>query len=209
MIREGTGQLYEVHTSIMAFATPAVLPRARAQTARITAARPVRFAPCRSRAAWMAVAVGGAAVDFSLPATGVDAGKLSLGDLEGNKAVVLYFYPKDATPGCTVEAGDFRDAKSVLEPLGCAVVGVSKDDVESHEDFAKDECLNFPLVSDDGTLCEGYGVWKERNMFGKTFMGIERSTFLLIGGKVVKEWRGVKSGGHAADVVEAVKELLT
>ncbi|CDF37712.1 unnamed protein product [Chondrus crispus] len=154
----------------------------------------------------MSVTVGSPAVDFSLPTSG--GGTLSAADLQAKaEFVIIYFYPRDATPGCTTEAKDFRDLAPQLEQLNATVVGVSRDSVESHDAFVKDLDLNFPLITDDGTLTEGYGVWKLRKLGDKEMMIVERSTFILRGGKVVKEWRGVKSTGHAAAVVESLKSL--
>lgn len=186
--------------------SPLVLPDLRPA---LSSLRRTQIAvPHRPRARMSASAVD-AVVGTALPATSVDGASLSLAAAgAGGKLVILYFYPKDCTPGCTVEAQDFRDAKPELEKLNAVVIGASRDSLASHEDFKNQQSLNFPLVSDEaGALSEAFGVWKERNMFGKTFMGIERSTFILKDGKIVKEWRGVKSSGHAAKVVEAVKEI--
>ena len=152
------------------------------------------FQNCAPRVVRMAVGTGDSALPFSLPATAVSSGTLSLSDAQsGRQFIVLYFYPRDATPGCTVEARDFRDLRPQFTALGAEIIGVSRDDMESHTKFAQNMALDFPLVSDDGTLTEGFGVWKMRNMFGKSFMGIERSTFIIQNGQVVKEWRGVKA----------------
>lgn len=120
---------------------------------------------------------------------------------------MLYFYPRDATPGCTVEASDFRDLLPEFEAVGATVVGVSRDSVDSHRAFAEELGLNFALVADDGTLSEGYGVWKMMKRGEREFMAIERSTFVIRGGSVVREWRGIKSAGHADEVLKAVKEM--
>lgn len=127
-------------------------------------------------------------------------------DLAG-EWLVLYFYPKDMTSGCTVEANDFQAALSKFEKLGCSVIGVSKDSCERHVKFSQKEGLEFALVSDeDGSLCEDYGVWKEKSLYGRKFMGIERSTFLIDpNSKVVAEWRKVKVAGHVADVLATLK----
>ena len=134
--------------------------------------------------------------------------EVSLGDCRG-KVVVLYFYPKDSTPGCTREACDFRDADSKLKRLGAVVLGVSKDSLKSHGSFKAKYSLNFPLLSDpDLRIIKAYGVWKEKKMYGKTTMGVERSTFLIDGrGVIQKVWRKVKVEGHVNEVVEAVKAL--
>ncbi|PXF46153.1 putative peroxiredoxin bcp [Gracilariopsis chorda] len=152
----------------------------------------------------MSLAVGSPIPSFTLPTDG--AKTLSTTDISKGPAII-YFYPKDATPGCTCEAQDFRDFKPQLEQMGATVVGVSKDSVESHDAFVNDLSLNFPLISDDGTLCEAFGVWKLRKRGDREFMGIERSTFLLKDGVIVKEWRGMKATGHAAQVMDALKAL--
>ncbi len=147
--------------------------------------------------------VGKAAPAFTMP---LDDGRtLSLKDLRG-KPAVLYFYPKDDTPGCTVEACDFRDRMSALK---CAVViGVSKDSVKSHAKFKAKYGLNFPLASDDSGVCEAYGVWKEKSMYGRKFLGVERSTFIIDKGGVVRaEWRKVSVAGHADEVKQALRGL--
>lgn len=135
-------------------------------------------------------------------------GNLALSDLKG-KLVVLYFYPKDSTPGCTREAIDFRDLKGEFDALGAIVIGVSRDSVKSHKGFKKKQDLNFPLLSDpDAMLAQSYGVWKEKKQYGRTFMGIERSTFLIDRqGVIRREWRKVKVDGHAREVLEAARQL--
>jgi peroxiredoxin Q/BCP len=135
-----------------------------------------------------------------------DTGKtVTLADYTGKK-LVLYFYPKDDTPGCTTESCDFRDNMKAFEKLGVAVLGVSKDSVTSHVKFKKKYDLNFPLLSDeDGKICESYGVWVEKSMYGKKYMGIERSTFLIDeSGKIAALWRKVSVTGHVDDVKRAV-----
>jgi len=134
--------------------------------------------------------------------------KIALKDFTG-KNVVLYFYPKDDTPGCTKEACAFRDANKDLQKLGAVVLGVSRDDTASHEKFQLKFSLNFPLLADtSGDICEAYGVWKEKNMYGQKKMGIERSTFLIDGeGVVRKVWRKVKVDDHAEEVLQALKDL--
>ena len=154
----------------------------------------------------MAVDIGDSAPAFELPTNG--GGMLAMKDLAGKK-VVLYFYPKDSTPGCTTEAEGFRDAVGAFEKAGAVVVGVSKDSVKRHDNFAGKLDLPFKLVSDaESDLCERYGVWKEKSMYGKKFMGIERSTFLIDEAGVVRgAWRKVKVKGHVDEVLEAVKAL--
>jgi peroxiredoxin Q/BCP len=154
----------------------------------------------------MAVQVGKKAPAFTLASSEGD--KVKLSDLAG-KIVVLYFYPKDNTPGCTVEAEGFRDAAAGLKKLGAVVLGVSKDSIESHCKFRDKYHLNFALLSDpDGKTLEAYGAWGEKTLYGKKSMGIIRST-VLIGsdGKVVKHWPKVSVKGHVDDVVGEVKKL--
>lgn len=135
-------------------------------------------------------------------------GTKTLSDYAG-AALVLYFYPKDMTSGCTTQAQGFRDKKAEFDAAGAQILGVSKDTLKSHEKFASKEGLNFPLGSDaQGHVCEDYDVWKEKSMYGKKYMGIERSTFLIdSAGNLVREWRKVKVPGHVDEVLEAVKSL--
>ena len=122
--------------------------------------------------------------------------------------VVLYFYPKDDTSGCTKEALAFSSLLAEFSAAGAVVFGISKDSVEKHEKFSKKHALTVGLLSDTDEVCEGYGVWKEKSMYGKTYMGIERSTFLIDGnGKIARVWNKVKVDGHAEEVLEAVKSL--
>jgi peroxiredoxin Q/BCP len=147
-----------------------------------------------------------AVADFTLPATG---GKtLTLSALRGHP-VVLYFYPKDSTPGCTTEAQQFRDLHADFEAAGCTVVGVSRDSLKSHENFKQKQGLPFDLVSDaDEALCTRFAVIKQKKLYGKEVRGIERSTFVIDGdGKLRREWRGVKVPGHAQEVLDYVKTL--
>ncbi|HHK42870.1 MAG TPA: thioredoxin-dependent thiol peroxidase [Planctomycetaceae bacterium] len=125
------------------------------------------------------------------------------------RPVVLYFYPKDDTPGCTKEACAFRDASSRLEKLGAVVLGVSPDSVESHAKFRDKYHLNFPLLSDpQHRVAEKYGAWREKNMYGKKTMGIQRSTYLIgPDGKIAKVWKRVRVDGHDRQVLEALAEL--
>jgi thioredoxin-dependent peroxiredoxin len=143
---------------------------------------------------------------FSLKST--DGSTIKLADLKG-KPVVLYFYPKDDTPGCTKEACAFRDRKSELQQLGATVLGVSADDVASHQAFAKKFDLNFPLLADtDHKIAEKYGAWREKNMYGKVSMGIQRSTFLIdAAGNIARAWKKVSVDGHDQQVIEALQEL--
>lgn len=131
--------------------------------------------------------------------------KMRLSDFKG-RYVVLYFYPKDNTPGCTVEAKEFRDAASAFEARHAVVLGVSPDDEKSHCKFREKFDLSFTLLCDtDHAVAEKYGVWVEKNMYGKKFMGIQRATFLIgPDGKIVAVWPKVKPAGHAAAVLEAL-----
>ena len=143
------------------------------------------------------VSKGDVAPDFTLPAD--DGSSRSLSDFRGRR-LVLYFYPKDDTSGCTAQACELRDDLPALSALGVDVVGVSPDPVSSHVKFKEKYDLNFPLLADeDHTVSEAYGVWKEKSMYGRTYMGIERSTFLIDGeGRIEEAWRKVKAKGHAA-----------
>jgi peroxiredoxin Q/BCP len=149
---------------------------------------------------------GQLAPDFELPATGGRIVRLS--DLRG-KLVVLYFYPKDNTPGCTTEGQDYRDLYDLFQALDCEVYGISRDSVKSHEGFKAKLNLPFELLSDeDERVCEVYGVIKLKNMYGKKVRGIERSTFVIDrDGTVAREWRAVKVPNHARDVLEFVRTL--
>lgn len=152
------------------------------------------------------VSVGKKVSQFKLPATGEKT--LGLKDFAG-KNVVLYFYPKDATPGCTIEGQEFRDLHDKFRKINTVVVGVSRDSIKSHENFKAKQNFTFDLISDaDETLCRMFDVIKEKNMYGKKVMGIERSTFLIDANGVLRqEWRKVKAPGHAAEVLEAAKAL--
>jgi thioredoxin-dependent peroxiredoxin len=144
--------------------------------------------------------------NFKLPATGDQS--ISLADLKGKK-VVLYFYPKDATPGCTTEAQQFRDLHAKFVKSDTVILGVSRDSLKSHENFKAKMALPFDLLSDtDEALCAQFGVMKMKNMYGKQVRGIERSTFLIDAKGVLRqEWRGLKADGHAQAVLEAVLAL--
>ena len=147
--------------------------------------------------------IGAPAPDFTLPTDGDS--EITLSNLKGQK-VVIYFYPKDDTPGCTKESCAFRDHKEDFNGLNAQIIGISKDSVKKHDKFKEKYDLNFPLASDEnGKVCERYGVWKEKSMYGKKYMGIERSTFLIDEqGNIAQIWRKVKITGH----VEAVKSTL-
>lgn len=154
----------------------------------------------------MSAEVGKPAPDFTLPTDG--GGTVSLKDLRGKK-VVVYFYPKDDTPGCTKEACGFRDSMPDFGAVDAEIVGISKDSVAKHDKFKAKYDLPFTLGADqDGSVTEAYGVWVEKSMYGKKSMGIERSTFLIDrDGKIAKVWRKVKVPGHVDEVLEAAKTL--
>lgn len=150
------------------------------------------------------LAIGDTAPDVTLPRDGGET--VSLGAISG--PVVLYFYPKDDTPGCTKQAIGFTEELDGFAASGATVLGVSKDTVAKHEKFAAKHALKIALLSDaEGDVCERYGVWVEKNMYGKTYMGIERATFVINDGKIAGIWRKVKVPGHVAEVLEAVKAL--
>ncbi len=154
----------------------------------------------------MTVIIGDTAPDFTLPADGGD--EISLAKLRGKK-VVLYFYPKDDTPGCTKEACGFRDALPNFSSVDAEIIGISKDSVAKHDKFKSKYDLPFRLVSDeDGKIVEAYGSWVEKSMYGRKYMGIDRSTFLIDEtGKIRQIWRKVKVTGHVDDVLETAREL--
>jgi peroxiredoxin Q/BCP len=152
------------------------------------------------------IKVGRKVPDFTLPATGEQ--DIALSDFSG-KRVVVYFYPKDSTPGCTTEGQDFRDKISTFRRRKTAVLGISRDSVKSHENFKAKQQFPFELLSDaDEKVCRLFDVIKEKNMYGKKVMGIERSTFLIDEkGVLRREWRKVKVPGHVDEVLEAIREL--
>jgi len=154
----------------------------------------------------MSVEIGDKAPNFTLPTDG--GGKVSLKDFKG-KPVVLYFYPKDDTSGCTAQACGFRDSFPDYGKTGATVIGVSRDSVASHDKFKKKHGLPFILAADaDGTVTERYGVWVEKSMYGRKYMGIDRSTFLIDQDGVVRgAWHKVKVPGHVAEVLKAVQAL--
>lgn len=151
------------------------------------------------------LAVGDAAPEFTLPRDG--GGALSLADLRG-KSVVLYFYPRDDTPGCTTEALDFTALGAEFAAAGAEVLGVSKDSAASHDKFKSKHELGVTLLSDEeGAVCEAYGAWVEKSMYGKKYMGIDRATFLIgADGRIRRIWRKVKVKGHAAEALAALGE---
>ena len=144
--------------------------------------------------------------DFTLPATGNQT--FTLSDTRG-KPLVMYFYPKDNTPGCTTEAQQFRDLYANFKKANCEVVGISRDSIKSHENFKAKFSLPFALLSDtEETACNLFGVIKQKNMYGKQVRGIERSTFVFDkNGILCREWRGLKADGHAQEVLDFVKTL--
>src|SRR6478672_11185713 len=152
------------------------------------------------------IEVGKKAPAFTLESS--DGDKVKLADLAG-KTVVLYFYPRDNTPGCTVEAEGFRDAVPALKKLGAVVVGVSKDSIASHCKFRDKYKLSFPLLSDpDGKVLEAYGAWGDKVMYGKKMKGVIRSTVVIDkAGKIARHWPKVSVKGHVDDVVDSVKQL--
>lgn len=154
----------------------------------------------------MTVSIGDSAPDLSLTATGDQA--INLSEL-GKQAFVVYFYPKDSTPGCTQEGQDFRDLYKDFQKAGVAIFGVSRDKIRSHENFKAKQDFPFELICDpDEALCEAFDVIKEKNMYGNKVMGIERSTFLFgADGKLAQEWRKVKVKGHVEEVLEAAQAL--
>ena len=145
-------------------------------------------------------------VDFTLPAT--DGATFNLHATRG-KALVIFFYPKDNTPGCTTESQQFRDLHDEFKKANCEVVGISRDSMKSHENFKAKFSLPYALLSDsEEKVCEQFGVMKLKNMYGKQVRGIERSTFVLdASGKLAKEWRGLKADGHAQQVLDFVRTI--
>ncbi|OSQ37198.1 thioredoxin-dependent thiol peroxidase [Thalassospira mesophila] len=154
----------------------------------------------------MSIAIGDSAPDFDLPTDG--GGHVKLSDLRG-KPVVIYFYPKDMTPGCTTESCDFRDQHPNFAAVNAEIIGISKDSAARHDKFKAKYDLNFTLAADeDGDACEKYGVWKEKSMYGKKYMGIERTTVVIDAEGVIRNiWEKVKVKGHVDEVLAAVKAL--
>lgn len=152
----------------------------------------------------MSVKEGDLIPALTVPSDG--GGSVTLG--ASGRYTLLYFYPKDDTPGCTVEAHEFSALKPDFEAEGADLFGASKDDVESHDKFKAKHCIAFPLLSDgSGELCETFGVWVEKSMFGKPYMGVERATFLLSPERVVlRAWRKVSPKGHAQETLDALRE---
>lgn len=150
--------------------------------------------------------IGAPAPDFETASTAGDPQRL--GDFAGSR-LVLYFYPRDSTPGCTLEGQNFRDLHDEFSAANAAILGVSRESIRSHDNFRAKHGFPFHLLSDpDETLCNAYGVIKEKSMYGRKYMGVERSTFLIDGqGVLRREWRKVKVKGHAEEVLEAVRSL--
>lgn len=148
--------------------------------------------------------IGDSAPDFKLPTDG--NGEISLKDFKG-KTVVVYFYPKDDTPGCTKESCSFKDNMATFNKIGTQVIGISKCSVAKHDKFKDKYGLNFPLASDENSdVCERYGVWVEKSMYGRKYMGIERATFLIDeNGKIAQIWRKVKVPGHVEAVMKEIE----
>lgn len=152
--------------------------------------------------------IGQKAPAFTLPTDG--NGKISLSEFKGQK-VVLYFYPKDDTPGCTKESCSFNENLKAFNKMGVQVIGLSKCSVKKHDKFKEKYALKFPLASDEESdICERYGTWVEKSMYGRKYMGIDRSTFLIDeNGKIMQIWRKVKVPGHVEEVMETIKEAET
>lgn len=154
----------------------------------------------------MSLEIGAVVPDFTAPAT--DDTEITLSQLRG-KQVVIYFYPKASTPGCTTEGGDFRDRKAQFDAANTVIIGVSRDGIRAQQNFKNKQAFNFALLSDkDETVCNLFDVIKLKKLYGKEYMGIERSTFLIDSeGKLVQEWRKVKVKDHAQEVLEAAQSL--
>jgi len=153
----------------------------------------------------MSIREGEAAPAFEMPASG---GRIVSLAAQAGRPFVLYFYPKADTPGCTKEAQAFQEALPELGGIGVEVIGVSKDAMKPIERFAEKYALTFPLASDSGGVAEAYGAWGEKSMYGKTYVGIDRSTILVdAGGRIARIWRKVKVSGHAAEVMAAAAAL--
>jgi peroxiredoxin Q/BCP len=155
----------------------------------------------------MTLEIGDSAPEFTLPTD--SQGEVSLADFKDRKNVVIYFYPKDDTPGCTTESKDFRDHLEAFDAANTVIIGISKDSVTSHDKFKAKHALNVALASDEnGDVCERYGVWVEKNMYGKKYMGIQRATFLInTSGNLACIWPKVKVSGHVQEVLKTVQAL--
>lgn len=179
---------------------------AKTKTAAKKKAAPKKAAPKKTAATPAGLQVGDKAPAFTMPTDG--GGTVSLGALKG-KAVVLYFYPKDDTSGCTTEAIDFTAAKAKFDKLDAVVIGCSRDTAKSHDKFKDKHKLKVMLAADEsGKVTDSYGVWVEKSLYGRTYMGIERSTFLIDRtGKIAAIWRKVKVPGHVDSVLKAVQAV--
>jgi peroxiredoxin Q/BCP len=186
------------------------------KTAKKTSKKPAKKAA--PKAVKVSASKSASVVASGMPAIGGKAPAFKCADETGKvislskfagKPVVLYFYPKDDTPGCTVEACDFRDSLQRLKAAGVTVLGVSRDSGVSHQKFKTKHGLNFPLLADvDGKVCEAYGAWQEKSLYGRKFMGIVRCTFLIdSSGKIAALWPKVKVAGHVDEVLEAIGQL--
>ena len=152
--------------------------------------------------------VGDKAPDFTLPLAGGESDKVSLSDYAG-RYLVLYFYPRDNTPGCTIEGKEFSAVKSEFQALGASILGVSKDSIKKHENFIAKQELTIPLAFDDSEMIESYGAWVEKKNYGKTYMGIQRATFLIgPDGRFQEIWPKVRVKGHVDAVYEALKTII-
>jgi peroxiredoxin Q/BCP len=181
-------------------------PQRKAAAAKPAARRPVPGSAARQAVARPAITLGNVVPEFSLPATG--GGSWRLSDARGRK-LVLYFYPRDNTPGCTLEGQQFATLAARFERAGTSIVGISRDSIAAHEKFRTQMGFPFPLLSDaDGLACTLFDVIREKNMYGRKVMGIERSTFLLDARGILRnEWRKLKVDGHALAVLEAAQAL--
>ena len=153
--------------------------------------------------------IGDTFPDFSTVAVDIDNELVNIDVLQKNMWTVVYFYPKDSTPGCTSEGQDFRDNYKKFKKLNTDILGISRESIKSHENFKSKQDFPFELLSDpDEKVCKAFDVMKLKSMYGREYIGVDRSTFLVnSAGKIIKEWRGVKVKGHALEVLNAVKEL--
>jgi len=182
------------------------MPRTAAKKKPAAAKAKVKTVIKAAKKSGAKIDIGAPVPDFSLPATRI--GTVSRASLKG-KPFVIYFYPKDNTSGCTAEACDFRDNMAAFNKLGVTVIGISKDSLKSHENFAKKFGLTFPLASDeDGNACERFGVWIQKSMYGRSYMGIERATFLVDAKGIIRTiWHKVSVTGHVGEVKKAIAAL--
>ncbi|MFY9286998.1 MAG: peroxiredoxin [Alphaproteobacteria bacterium] len=183
-------------------------PIKKAKTVKVIkkAAQPKKATKSVSIVKSKVLAIGSSVPDFDMRATII--GQVSRTSLKG-KPFVLYFYPKDDTSGCTAEACEFRNNLSIFNKVNAAIIGVSKDSIESHEKFSRKYSLNFPLASDEGSdICERFGTWVQKSMYGRSYMGIERTTFLVDSKGIIRGlWRKVSVSGHVDEVKKALEGL--